>query len=77
MPTKSIQQQIYYPQLNEKKIEHNNFPSSRYFQIHFEYIESQLKENKQSIDMLQQQVAELNMILSLILLASNDSKEKK
>jgi hypothetical protein len=76
MPTKSIQQQIYYPQLNEKT-EHNNFPSSRYFQIHFEYIESQLKENKQSIDMLQQQVAELNMILSLILLASNDSKEKK
>ncbi|MEI6069351.1 MAG: hypothetical protein WCP96_18605 [Methylococcaceae bacterium] len=35
------------------------FPSAQYFQIHFEHLQTQLLETRQSLNMLQQQVAQL------------------
>ncbi|MDD5036423.1 MAG: hypothetical protein PHE55_16895 [Methylococcaceae bacterium] len=34
------------------------FPSARYFQVHFEYLEELLNEARQSLESLRQQVAE-------------------
>lgn len=36
----------------------SEFPSARYFQIHFEYLEDLLGEARQSLESLRQQVAE-------------------
>jgi polyhydroxyalkanoate synthesis regulator phasin len=35
------------------------FPSARYFQIHFEHLQTQLLETRESLNALQQQVADL------------------
>jgi hypothetical protein len=39
-------------------IDRSEFPSARYFQIHFEYIEELLDEIRQRLDALRQQVAD-------------------
>ena len=39
------------------------FPSSRYFQIHFEHLEGQLAENLRVTVEIQRQIAELYLIL--------------
>jgi hypothetical protein len=66
MPTKSAKlQHIYYPAKNDTQ-EQAKFPTSRYFQIHFEYLESQLVETRRSIEAMQAQLAELTLRISLI-----------
>jgi hypothetical protein len=42
------------------------FPSARYFQIHFEHMEGQLQETNHSLANLQQQVAELYLRLTAL-----------
>jgi hypothetical protein len=65
MPTKSTQlKQKYYPPVNES-LEQAKFPAARYFQIHFEHLESQLDETRRCLGILQQQMSDLYKHLSL------------
>jgi hypothetical protein len=74
MPTKSAQlQQIYYPPSNENH-DQAKFPAARYFQIHFEHLESQLNDTRQCLEKMQQQMADLYLQLSPEL---TESKRKK
>jgi hypothetical protein len=65
MNLKSAQSQYQrtYPPADEKPTT-PEFPSARYFQVHFEYLESQLLENKRSMEQLQKQMADLCSTLS-------------
>lgn len=64
MPTKSARlQHIHYPPESDNQ-EQNKFPNSRYFQIHFEYLESQLTETRCYVEMLHAQMAELSFQVS-------------
>ncbi|MFZ2452490.1 MAG: hypothetical protein WAW36_18435 [Methylovulum miyakonense] len=50
------------PQKNQnagKEASQPKFPSARYFQIHFQHMESQLDLTHRSLEALQQQMAEL------------------
>lgn len=40
------------------------FPSARYFQIHFEHLENQLEQHRQCLVQIQQQIGELYAFLS-------------
>jgi hypothetical protein len=81
MPTKSNQlQHNYYPPRNETKKQAQSqvqFPSNRYFQIHFEYLESQLQEAQRSLMTIQAQLADLYLRLPLIASERIDTKEIK
>ncbi|MBK8816042.1 MAG: hypothetical protein IPN42_11350 [Methylococcaceae bacterium] len=77
MPTKSTQlQQKYYPPKNESSSQ-SQFPSARYFQIHFEHMENQLSETKQCLIKLQQQMADLQSHFAFFTSEIIESKEKK
>lgn len=67
MNLKSIQlhHQKTYPPVNEKP-KKPEFPSPRYFQVHFEHMESQLVENKRCMEQLQEQIAELYRHIALL-----------
>lgn len=66
MAIKSIQlqQKNRTPQVRESSGK-PEFPTARYFQIHFEHLESQLDETRHCLQSLQQQVAELYLRLSV------------
>ena len=74
MPTKSARfQHIHYPP--EVGIqEHAKFPNTRYFQIHFEYLESQLAETRHSLEALQAQMAKLMSTISLMAAELTENK---
>ena len=60
MDTKSYQLlSIPYPAKTEPKAE-AKFPSTRYFQIHFEYMEEQLTETQRCLVAMQSQITELS-----------------
>ena len=77
MPTKSTQlQQICYPPSNENQ-DQAKFPAARYFQIHFEHLETQLNDTRQCLEKMQQQMADLYLQLSLLSPELTESKRKK
>lgn len=77
MPTKSTQRQlITYPPQHDPTMQ-SQFPSVRYFQVHFEYLESQINETKQMSAKLQQQLAELQDRLAFLLPGLNEAIGKK
>lgn len=77
MPTEPTQlKQIYYPPINEKP-DQTKFPTARYFQIHFEHLDSQLNDTKQCLEKMQQQMADLYLQLSLLSPELIESKKKK
>lgn len=67
MNLKSAQSQYQrtYPPAYEKPTA-PEFPSARYFQVHFENLESQLLENKCCMEQMQKQMAELCSSLALV-----------
>ncbi|NOS75936.1 MAG: hypothetical protein HOP36_15660 [Methyloglobulus sp.] len=42
------------------------FPSARYFQVHFEHLESQQDETKRCLEKLQQHMAELYQRMAML-----------
>lgn len=59
MTTKSTyRQHITYPAKVDPQ-EKTNFPSARYFQIHFEHMETQMNEIRSSMEAMQKQMADL------------------
>ena len=59
------QYQRTYPPADEKPTT-AGFPSAWFFQVHFEYLESQLLENKRCIEQMQKQMAELCSTLAVV-----------
>lgn len=77
MPTKSAQlQRIHYPPINESP-DQAKFPAARYFQIHFEHMESQLNDTRQCLEKMQQQMADLYLQLSILSPELTEAKRKK
>lgn len=77
MPTKPANlQTLRYP-ISTDGQDKPKFPSPRYFQIHFEHLESQLAETRQSLQAMQSQMADLTILLSLIVPESTKSKNSK
>ncbi len=77
MPTKPTQlKQIYYPPIDENP-DQTKFPAARYFQIHFEHLESQLSDMKHCLEKMQQQMADLYLQLSLLSPELTEYKKKK
>jgi hypothetical protein len=68
--------QITYPFIKEVS-EKPKFPSARYFQVHFEYMESQLQDTRNNLEQLQLQVAALHAQMTLLASVLNESKEPK
>ncbi|CAG7856406.1 hypothetical protein MCAMS1_00873 [biofilm metagenome] len=68
--------QITYPFIKEVP-EKPKFPAARYFQVHFEYMESQLQDTRNNLEQLQLQVAALHAQLTLLTAVLNESKEPK
>lgn len=54
-----------------------NFPSARYFQIHFQHMEAQLDLTQRCLEALQQQIAELQMRLGSVHAGFDLSKIEK
>ncbi|MBM4208880.1 MAG: hypothetical protein FJ190_13150 [Gammaproteobacteria bacterium] len=66
MPTKSARlQHIQYPVVSERQ-EQGKFPNSLYFQIHFEYLESQLSAIRRNMEDTQTQIADLSAQVALL-----------
>jgi hypothetical protein len=75
--TKSKQTyQITYPYIKDAP-EKPAFPSVRYFQVHFEHLESQQEKTRVDLEILQQQVADLSAQLAMLTAILNESKEGK
>lgn len=53
------------------------FPSARYFQIHFEHMEGQLEETRHCLENLQNQVTELYLRLTTLTSDPTHHKVKK
>ncbi len=76
MTTKSTyRQHITYP-TKVDPLEKAGFPSARYFQIHFEYIETQMNEIRQSMEAMQQQMADLYSHVALLTTELNQKGHK-
>jgi hypothetical protein len=67
---------ITYPYTKEVP-EKPPFPSTRYFQVHFEHLEQQLDDNRHDLENLRWQVTEFTGQLAMLTTLLNDSKEKK
>lgn len=77
MPTKPTQlKQIHYPPIHESP-DQTKFPATRYFQIHFEHLESQLSDMKLCLEKMQQQMADLYLQLSILSPELTEYKKKK
>ncbi len=77
MPTKSARlQPIHYPPSTDNQ-EQVKFPSSRYFQIHFEYLESELAETRRTMEIMQAQMADLYLRISLLTPELPEPKDHK
>ena len=77
MPTKSARfQHLHYPPAEETQ-EHVKFPNTRYFQIHFEYLESQLAETRRNLEAMQAQIAELTSTINLMAAELKQHKDQK
>jgi hypothetical protein len=61
----SYRQNTTYPAKTEAQ-DMASFPSVRYFQIHFEYMETQMNETRRSMEAMQQQMADLYARLALL-----------
>ncbi len=61
----AYRQQITFPVKADAQ-EKTNFPSVRYFQIHFEYMETQMSEPRRSMEALQTQMADLYSQVALL-----------
>jgi DNA/RNA-binding domain of Phe-tRNA-synthetase-like protein len=61
----AYRQQITYPAKADAQ-EKTNFPSVRYFQIHFEYMETQMNETRCSMEAMQTQMADLYSQVALL-----------
>jgi hypothetical protein len=71
-----LHHQKTYPSIDEVPTK-PEFPSARYFQVHFEHMETQLIDNKRCMDQLQQQMAELYRQLALLTTDSINLKVEK
>jgi chromosome segregation ATPase len=60
----SSKQQAQKPKRFADEGNNAKFPSSRYFQIHFQHIEAQLEQTNRSLEALLQQVATLQSRLA-------------
>lgn len=77
MPTKSARlQHIYYPPENDN-LGQNKIPNSRYFQVHFEYLESQMADNRRCIEALQSQIVDLSLQISALANVMSESNNSK
>jgi hypothetical protein len=65
MKTKAVTTELY-PKINasETKPKKPKLPDTRYFQAHFEHMETQLAETMHNLDLLRQQVSELHLAIS-------------
>lgn len=77
MPIKSAyRQHINYPTQSDAQ-ECIKFPSARYFQIHFEYMETQMNETRLSMEAMQKQLADLYSHLALLTTELTEIKGSK
>ncbi len=75
MTTKpAYKQHITYPAKTDAQ-EKTHFPSARYFQIHFEYMETQMNETQRSMVAIQKQMADLYSHLALLTAQLNRIKD--
>jgi hypothetical protein len=65
---------IRYPLKTESKTQ-PKFPSVRYFQVHFEYLESQLTENRLVMETLEAKIADLTVRLTAMTGETGNRKE--
>lgn len=71
-----LHHQKTYPPVDEMPVK-PEFPSPRYFQIHFEHLEGQIDETRHCLEQLQQQITELYRHIALLTPDSINPKMKK
>lgn len=57
-------------------LEKSGFPSARYFQIHFEYMETQMNEIRSNVEAMHKQMTELYSHVALLTAELNQKGDK-